>query len=107
MPIRYFKCHTLPYPSYNLAATPGTTDRLVLTWNNGPPGQATPTMTEVCIAFLFDTAAETCITVAGNVEAYTATLGGGGGLQARVRIRRQNSAGYGDYTPYVTGTVGT
>ena len=107
MAIRYFKCHTLPYPSYDLAATPGTTDRLVLTWKNGPPGQATPTMTEVCIAFLFNTAAETCITVAGNVEAYTATLGGGGGLQARVRIRRQNSAGFGEYTPYVTGVVGT
>jgi hypothetical protein len=106
MAIRYFKCHTLPFPSYDLVATPGTTDRLILTWRNGPNGQAEPTSTEVNITFDFDTASTSTVTTGGTATTYNATLGSSSGLAVRVRLRRVNTAGAGEWTPWVPGVVG-
>lgn len=106
MPLRYFKCHTLPYPSYNVSAVPGTaTDRLAISWTNGPDGHAAPTTTEFEFVFLFDTNTTNTASASGNLTAYTAALGGGSGSQVRVRLRRVNSAGAGEWTAPVVGTV--
>ena len=106
MAIRYFKCHTLPYPSYGLATAPGTTDRLLMSWTNGPPGEATPTETQINITFDFDTTSTSTVTTDGTAVSYTASLGGGSGLGVRVRLRRVNTAGAGEWTPWVAGVVG-
>lgn len=106
MPIRYFKCHTTPYPSYNLAASKGGTDELNLTWSNGPNGQAEPTATEVCVAYVSNTVAETCVTIPLNLTTYLLTLVGSSGQDVQIKIRRQNSAGFGEYTSPLVATMG-
>lgn len=106
MPLRYFKCHTLPYPSYDVSAVPGSaTDRLAISWKNGPPGQAEATQTDIRITYDFDTANPSVVTAAGTATNYVATLGGASGLTVKVEVRRQNSAGIGDYSSPVLGVV--
>jgi hypothetical protein len=105
MAISYFKCHTLPFPSYDLATGPGTAvNRFALTWTNGPPGQATPTQTDIELTFLVDTSVTQTITAGGTATQYEATSVAG--AQYRIRLRRVNSAGAGEWTPWVAGVVG-
>lgn len=105
MAIRYFKCHTLPFPSYDLSGTAGTSGSVLLSWSNGPPGQATPTA-HIEYASLAATASTTVATVSGTLE--TAKIDGIAVIAPadyRFRLRRQNSAGFGEWTPFVTVKV--
>lgn len=105
MPLRYFKCHTLPFPSYDLAATTTAASSVQLTFKNGPPGEATPTA-HVEYATVAATATTSTVTAVGTLETIKVT-----GIAVisptvhQFRLRRQNSAGFGVWSNYVTATV--
>lgn len=112
MPLRYFKCHTLPFPSYNVTGTPRDSfNGIALTWRNGPNGQAEPT--EVAIEYRLTTdlstttaaAGVSTVTAAGTVTSYNLD-GLIPGTVYAIRIRRTNSAGAGEFTPFLLATAG-
>ena len=104
MAIRYFKCHTLPYPSYGLAASTTLPQSVDLSWTNGPPGQSVGT-THIEYATIADTATTTVTTAGGTVESRKLIILAVVPTEYRFRIRRENSAGFGEWTSYVTATV--
>jgi len=104
MAIRYFKCHTLPFPSYDLATGPGTAvNRFALSWRNGPPGAATPTQIEIALTFAVDTSSTQIVTTDGTATSFEATSVSGAAYT--VRLRRVNSVGAGEWSNIASGVV--
>lgn len=106
MAIRYFKCHTLPYPSYDVRTSKPLTDSVSYSWTNGPNGQATPTATEISVRYQTATSAVTTVSIPLNINEYTVTLLGGSGKAIAMRLRRENSAGFGEFTDWKEGVLG-
>jgi hypothetical protein len=108
MPLRYFKCHTLPFPSYDLALRSTSFDRVDLTWTNGPPGGYSAITTHVEYAFLSPATDTTAVTAAGTATAAALTpLSLTTTRPCVVRLRRQNADGYGEWTPTVQIATGS
>jgi hypothetical protein len=102
----WFKLHRLPFPSARLAATATEGGGAALSWINGPKGAGTAITTHVEYYELKTTAALTAMTVAGT--AATTNLSGLAGPTVntyRVRLRRQNASGYGQWTPYASVSI--
>ena len=106
MALRYSKLHRLPFPSYDVETSEGGPEELQIDWRNGPPGENVPTATEICVRFSTATSAETCLSIPLNLETYLLTFSGATKQLVQIRLRRENSAGFGDYTPWVEGTIG-
>ena len=105
MAIRYFKCHTLPYPCYSLSATTTAASSVDLAWQNGPPGQSTPTA-HIEYATVAASTSTTVATVSGTLQTAKVTgLAVISPTDYQFRIRRENTAGFGEWTPYATVTV--
>lgn len=112
MPIRYFKCHTLPFPSYDVTCTPRDgVSGIAISWRNGPNGQSEPTQATIEYRLTTDMSTTTAasgvstVTAAGTVTSYNLD-GLSASTQYAIRIRRTNSAGNGDFTPFLLATAG-
>ncbi len=104
MALRYSKLHRLPFPSYpDLASVAATVDGLgqtcSISWTNGPPGQdpISAVTTHFEYARISATSTTSAVTAAGSVTSASVTLGLPN-EDIRVRIRRENSVGFGDWT---------
>jgi len=113
MPIRYFKCHTLPFPSYDVTGTPRVGDNgIAISWRNGPPGQDEPTQVVIEYRLTTDLSTTTAaagvstVTAAGTVTTYNLDDLIPSTLYA-IRIRRINSAGSGESSGFAFLTAGT
>jgi hypothetical protein len=107
MAIRYFKCHTLPYPSYGLAVASKATDQINVAWSNGPPGQSEPTTTELGYTYATASSTENIATLADTGRtAASLYVPGQSGNSVSIRIRRINTAGAGEWTPAIVDTFG-
>lgn len=108
MPIRYFKCHTRPFPCYDLDGmnpthAPGS-GGLTFRWKNGPNGEATPTKTEVFVEVLTGNPGFTnLVTTDGTATSLDASAVSG--WTFRFQVRRENSAGYGEWSSFGNGVV--
>lgn len=108
MPLRYFKCHTLPFPSYDVALASTSVDRVDATWRNGPPGAYSAITTHVEYELLSPASGTTVATVAGTVTAATLNLVGlTAARTCSVRLRRQNADGFGEFTTAIQISTGS
>lgn len=104
MPIRYFKCHTLPFPSYDVSLSQAGNTAILANWRNGPNGQDEGTAYAELVTLPTESAtAITIVTASGTVTSLALpTAIPASSATYQVRIRRQNSSGYGIYSEAVT-----
>lgn len=108
MPLRYFKCHTLPFPSYDVSLRSTAFDRVDIAWRNGPPGAYSAITTHIEYAFLSPATDMTVVTASGTAVAAALTpLSLTTGRPCVVRLRRQNADGYGEWTSEVQIQTGS
>ena len=106
MAIRYFKCHTLPYPSYELVADSTVAGKADLAWVNGPPGAGTSGSTLVEYALVASTAATTVAT-AGYLDTSVSITGLTNNATYQFRLRRVNGIGSGEWTGFAQVRIAT
>lgn len=109
MPIRYFKCHTLPFPSeftptnkWEVQSLGGGRMTVELGYNHGPPGQDPPTAmtTQIEWALLSATAATSVATQASSISDYGYRFDDISEADTQFRVRRVNSVGAGEWSAY-------
>jgi hypothetical protein len=104
MAMRYFKAHTLPFPSYDLSVVWAGGGTLSLTWRNGPDGAQAPETVQIGYRDQTDKpAGETVVTVTASVT--TAFVTGLTAAFYEVRLRRESPVGFGLWTEAVTAEV--
>ena len=108
MPLRYFKCHTLPFPSYDVSLRSTSFDSVDIAWRNGPPGAYSAITTQIEYYYLSPDTDTTALTVTGTAVAATLSpLSLTTSRPCVVRLRRQNADGYGEWTPKVQIQTGS
>ena len=107
MPIRYFKCHTRPYPSvftpttdWEVTSLGGGRMSVELGYRHGPPGQDPPTAitTQIEWAALGATAATSVATQASSISDVGYRFEDIAEVNTVFRVRRVNSAGAGEWS---------
>jgi hypothetical protein len=108
MPIRYFKCHTRPFPSYDLSLVSTTFASVDVSWINGPLGGYSAVTATIEYQLLSPDSATSAVTAAGTATAATITVASlTATRQCSVRLRRENADGYGEWTPAVVIATGS
>ncbi|MDH4139029.1 MAG: hypothetical protein OEV43_00465 [Coriobacteriia bacterium] len=108
MPIRYFKCHTLPFPSYDVSLISTSFDSVDVAWRNGPPGAYSAITTHIEYELLSPSSGTSAVTAAGTAVAATLSIAALTVTRdCSVRLRRENADGYGEWTPAVQIATGS
>ena len=107
MAIRYFKCHTLPFPSYDLTVASKALNQVNLAWSNGPPGASEPTTTELGYTYATASSTENVASLSGTGRTSASLfVPGQSGNSVSLRIRRINGTGAGEWTRPIVDTFG-
>lgn len=109
MPIRYFKCHTLPFPSqftptteWEITSLGGGRMTVDLGYRHGPPGQDPPTAmtTQIEWSLVGQPTATTIATVASGPWDVGYRFDDISEAETQFRVRRVNSVGAGEWSAY-------
>lgn len=108
MPNRYFKCHTRPFPSYDVALASTAFTGVDVSWRNGPAGAYSAVTSHIEYELLDPSSGTSAVTAAGTATAATLSIAALTATRTcAVRLRRENADGYGEWTPTIQIATGS